>query len=104
MTHQALSEHIDSEIKRRKSRFQNAGEVVGIDGAGVGGDEVEECVFRAGSVLENRVDGGNGAAQVLGIDRHRDVDEGGIANLLSCSVVGAQKSRAADSVRVFRRF
>lgn len=41
---------------------------------GVGGEEVEGEVLRAGGVLEHGEDGGHGATEVVGVEGHGDVD------------------------------
>lgn len=58
--------------------MDNSSKVLGADWTGIGGDEVEEGVFRARSVFENRVDCSYGASQVVGIDSHCDVNKRGI--------------------------
>ncbi|WVZ12781.1 hypothetical protein V8G54_017311, partial [Vigna mungo] len=42
-------------------------------------DEVEEHAFRARGVAENRVDGGDGAAEIAGVEGHGDVDQRRVA-------------------------
>lgn len=78
MTDEFFLEDIDSETQRGKRGVDNSSKVLGADWTGIGGDEVEEGVFRARSVFENRVDCGYGASQVVGIDSHCDVNKRGI--------------------------
>ncbi|KAF8683858.1 hypothetical protein HU200_044798 [Digitaria exilis] len=49
--------------------------------ARVGDEEVEEDALRAPGVLHHRVDRRDGAPEVLLIERNRDVDEGGVADI-----------------------
>lgn len=41
-----------------------------------GPDEVEDDVFRAAGMLQNGEDGGDGAAEIVGVEGHGDVDGG----------------------------
>ncbi|PON75384.1 hypothetical protein PanWU01x14_043510 [Parasponia andersonii] len=47
-----------------------------------GGDEMEDDVLRAGGVLEDGEDAGDGAAEVGGVEGHGDVDQGRIVGVL----------------------
>jgi hypothetical protein len=69
--------------------------------ARVGDEEVEEDTLGAPGVLHHRVHGGDGAPQVLLIERDRDVDEGGVADVgaVGGGAVGggiAERRRAAE--------
>ena len=65
---------IDLEVQLREGGFDEGFEV------GFGDEEVEEDVLRALGVLEDGVDGGDGAAEVLDVEGDGDVDEGGVAD------------------------
>jgi hypothetical protein len=68
--------------------------------ARVGDEEVEEDALGAPGVLHHRVDGGDGAPQVLLVERDRDVYEGGVADVAAVGggAVGgiAERRRAAE--------
>jgi len=65
---------IDLEVQLREGGFDEGFEV------GFGDEEVEEDVLRALGVLEDGVDGGDGAAEVLHVEGDGHVDEGGVAD------------------------
>lgn len=60
---------MDGEGKRREG-----GEHGGAEAARGSGEEVEVDGFRAGSVLEDGENAGEGAAEVGGVESHGDVD------------------------------
>ncbi|KAI3412300.1 Hexosyltransferase [Psidium guajava] len=74
-----LPEDVDLEVEGRESGADEPTQDPGAGRVELRGDKVEEDVLGAGGVAEDRVDGGDGAAQVLGVEGHGDVDEGGVA-------------------------
>ncbi|KAJ8621197.1 hypothetical protein MRB53_029726 [Persea americana] len=79
-------EVVEAEVEVREGVEDGVAEL----GAAVGGEEVEDDVFRAGGVLEDGEDAGDGAAEVEGVEGHGDVDDGG--------VVGVAVERRPDDI------
>lgn len=68
-TDSSFIELINLEAERREDGANDGVEIII-----VGDDEMEVEVFRAGGVLENGVDGGDGTTEVVGVKGHGDVN------------------------------
>lgn len=63
-------EAVDAEVEEREGGADGGGDV----GFDAGSEEVEGDVFGAGGVLKDRKNGGYGAAEVVSVEGHGDVD------------------------------
>lgn len=80
-------EVVEVEGEVREGGQDGAAEISGVTAvSGGGGEEVEDDVFRAGGVLEDGEDSGDGAAEVGGVEGHGYMDYGGVVVVTFFSV------------------
>lgn len=93
-------EDVDLEIEGGEGRSDELGQDPRTRRVELGGDEMEEDVLGARSVLENRVYSSYGASEILGVESHGDVDQGWVAGGHHFLV---HRNGAVCSVTVIRR-